>query len=404
MRTLLKRLAFASLLLAAAFLPAQTTDEDLQNVLYKLDHGESVEHLLINLSDINFATGTATLESGAKGYLDQVAKLLRSVPNMNLMIKGHADNTGSASVNQRLSTERATAVQNYLIQQNIAANRLKSQGFGSSMPLNENTSAEGRAKNRRVELEILKTETVKALQDVIVLRNGERVGAIVRNFDRNQITYRQFSDDSEQRVASARVEKIIFADGREVLFEMPPSPAKPAPETKPKRDFNFRPFAESEAFHPGQFVLGMGIGVENNIGIRYRDHKISLPPLWMVAELPLKHNVGVGISAGLMRWHPNQNKDEAELLYYSVAPRVAYHFNLGPSLDLYTGLAITARFVNLKAEREGTDPLSITNNRIDVGLLGGIRYYFNKVLGLYGEYGNDNVACARIGLSLRFGR
>ncbi|MDO8971409.1 MAG: OmpA family protein, partial [Saprospiraceae bacterium] len=202
MRTLQKYLALTAFLLVSALLQAQTTDEDLQNVLYKLDHGESVEHILINLSDINFATGTATLASGAKGYLDQVAKLLRSVPNMNLMIKGHADNTGSATVNERLSTERAAAVQNYLIQQNISANRLKSQGYGSSLPVSENTSAEGRAKNRRVELEILKTESVKALQDVIVMRNGERVGAIVRNYDRNQITYRQFSDAAEQKVAS----------------------------------------------------------------------------------------------------------------------------------------------------------------------------------------------------------
>lgn len=400
MRTLQKHLVLVSLLVSTAFLQAQTTEEDLQNVLYKLDHGESVEHLLINLSDINFATGTATLESGAKGYLDQVAKLLRSVPNMTLMIKGHADNTGSAAANQRLSTERANAVQNYLIQQNIAASRLKSQGFGSSMPLTDNTSADGRAKNRRVELEILKTETVKALQDIIVLRNGERVGAIVRNFDRNQITYRQFSDNSEQKVATARVEKIIFADGREVFFDLP---ASPTPETKPKRDFQFKPFAQSEAFHPGQFVLGLGIGVENNIGVRYRDHKISLPPLWAVAELPLKHNVGVGLSAGMMRWHPKQSKDEATLLYYSFAPRVAYHFNLGPNLDLYTGLAITARFVSLNVEREGFDQIAVTNHRIDVGLFSGIRYYFNNFFGLYGEYGNDNVACARIGISLRFG-
>ncbi len=400
MRTLQKYLALTAFLLVSALLQAQTTDEDLQNVLYKLDHGESVEHILINLSDINFATGTATLASGAKGYLDQVAKLLRSVPNMNLMIKGHADNTGSATVNERLSTERAAAVQNYLIQQNISANRLKSQGYGSSLPVSENTNAEGRAKNRRVELEILKTESVKALQDVIVMRNGERVGAIVRNYDRNQITYRQFSDAAEQKVASARVEKIIFADGREVWFDQPNTPAKP--ETKPKRALNFRPFAESKSFHPGQFVLGLGIGVENNIGIRYRDHKVGLPPVWMVAELPLKHNVGVGIAGGAMTWQPKQSESTSEFLYYSIAPRVAYHFNLGQSVDLYTGLAITARFIKLEAIRPGADPVVITNHRIDAGLFGGIRYYFNQFLGIYGEYGNDNVACARLGLSLRF--
>ncbi len=403
MRTLQKYIALAALLFVANMLPGQTPDEDLRNVFYKLDHGESVEHLLINLSDINFATGTANLESGAKTYLDQVAKLLRSVPNMSLMVKGHADNTGSVTANEKLSTDRASSVRNYLILQNIASIRLNAQGFGSSLPVSENTTSEGRAKNRRVELEILKIETVKALQDVIVLRNGERVGAIVRNYDMSQITYRQFSDAAEQKVATARVEKIVFADGREVRFDLPATAQKPT-GNKPNRKFSFRPFAESESFHPGQFVLGLGLGVENNVGIKYRDSKVSLPPVWAVLELPLKHNVGVGLSGGAMMWQPKQNDGRSEFLYYSFAPRVAYHFNLGSNVDLYTGLAITARFVNLKAEREGMSPISITNNRIDAGLFGGIRYYFNRTLGIYGEYGNDNVACARIGISLRFGR
>jgi outer membrane protein OmpA-like peptidoglycan-associated protein len=403
MRTLTKYLMLASLLLMSVGMSAQTPDAELQTVLQKLDRGESVEHILINLGDINFATATASLEPGAKTYLDQVAKLLRSVPNMNLMIKGHADNTGSATANEKLSSDRATAVRNYLIMQNIAAIRLKAQGFGSSLPVAENTTSDGRAKNRRVELEILKIETVKALQDIIVLRNGERVGAIVRNYDMSQITYRQFSDAAEQKVATVRVEKIIFADGREVRFDLPATAQKPT-ENKPKRKFSFRPFAESESFHPGQFVLGLGLGVENNVGIKYRDSKVSLPPVWAVLELPLKHNVGVGLSGGAMMWQPKQSDGNSELIYYSFAPRVAYHFNLGPKVDLYTGLAITARFVNLEVEREGMTSISITNNRIDAGLFSGIRYYFNNTLGLYGELGRDNVACARIGISLRFGR
>jgi len=404
MRTHLKYLMLASLLLMSVGMFAQTPDEELQTVLQKLDRGESVEHILIHLGDINFATATATLEPGAKTYLDKVAKLLRSVPNMSLMIKGHADNTGSAAVNERLSSERASAVRNYLILQNIASIRLNAQGFGSSLPVSENTSAEGRAKNRRVELEILKNETVKALQDVIVLRNGERIGGIVRNYDMRLINYRQFSDAVEKQIATAQVEKIVFADGREVRFDAPATAQKPVPATKPKRSFSFNPFAKSESFHPGQFVLGLGLGVENNVGIKYRDHQVSLPPVWTVLELPLKHNVGVGISAGAMMWQPKQNEGNSEFIYYSIAPRVAYHFNLGSKVDLYTGLAITARFVNLKAAREGAEPLSITNNRIDAGIFGGIRYYFNRAFGLYGEYGNDNVACARIGISLRFGR
>lgn len=402
MRTIKKYLSLAALLWLAVCAQAQTPDDELQTVFQKLDRGESVEHMLIHLGDINFATGTAALEPAAKTYLDKVAKLLRSVPNMTLLVKGHADNTGSATVNERLASDRASAVRNYLILQGIAAIRLSAQGFGSSMPVSENTSAEGRAKNRRVELEILKSETVKNLHDVIVLRNGERIGAIVRNYDMGRVTYRQFSDANEQQIPTAQVEKIIFADGRVVEFALADN-AKPAPAPREKTPSKFNPFGRSAAFHPGQFVMGLGLGVENNVGIKYRDSEVKLPPVWAVLELPLKHNLGVGVSAGAMRWQPKSNDDDTQFIYYSVAPRVSYHFNLGRNFDLYTGLAITARFVNLKAERENANPVSITNHRIDVGLLGGLRYYFNNVLGLYGEYGNDNVACARIGLALRFG-
>lgn len=404
MNTMHRILVLAILALAPAVMEAQNTEQDLQAVLQKLDRGESAEHMLIQLSDINFATGTANLEPAAKSYLDQVAKLLRSVPNMNLMIGGHADNTGSAAVNERLSSERANAVQNYLIVQRIAASRLQAKGFGSSAPVAENTTPEGRAKNRRVALEILKTETVKSLQDVIVLRDGTRLGVIVRNYDLQLVHYRQFTDATERQIATEQVEKIIFADGREVRFDRPAAPAKPLAQSKPKSQFKFALFEESEAFHPGQFVFGLGLGLENNIGIRYRDQQVGLPPVWAVLELPLQHNLGIGISGGAMMWSPKENQDGAQFIYYSIAPRAAYHFNLGPRVDLYTGLSVNARFVHLKAEREGTDPLSITNHRIDAGFFGGLRFYFNRFFGLYGEYGNDNVACARLGISMRFGQ
>lgn len=399
MRTFVKFLGFLTLMCFCSSTQGQSTEQDLQRVLQQLDRGESAEHMLINLSDINFATGAATLEPAAKSYLDQVAKLLRSAANMRLLIKGHADNTGSAAVNERLSTERANAVQNYLMMQNISAARLSAQGFGSSKPITENTTAEGRGKNRRVELEILKSETVKMVQDVIVLRNGERIGGIVRSYDQSSIRYRQFSDVTEKQIATKEVEQIIFTDGRVVRFDQPQPSATPSKST---RSNSYNPFATSAAFHPGQFIIGLGMGVDNNIGIRYRDNKIQIPPVWMLAELPLKHNVGVGISGGLMTWSPKSSEGES-FRYFTVSPRVAYHFNIVKQVDFYAGLAVTGRFATLQAEREG-NPLTIRNSQYDAGMLVGLRYYFNNFLGLQGEYGDDNISCARLGLSLRFGR
>jgi outer membrane protein OmpA-like peptidoglycan-associated protein len=401
MHTRKKYLILAVCLWVYAFAIGQNPELDLQKVLEKLDRGESVEHMQINLGDINFAIGTATLEQGAKSYLDKVAKLLQSAPNMGLLIKGHADNTGSAAVNEKLSTDRANAVRNHLLAQNIAAERLEAKGFGSSMPVADNQTPLGRAKNRRVELEILKRTEAAALQDVVVLRNGVRIGAIVRTFDTSRIYYRQFGNIAEQQITVGQVEKILFADGRVVHFDAPVA-TRQAPSPKPaRRGYSFDPFGESEAFHRGQFVLGLGAGIGNNVGIRTNDNTLMLPPVWLTLELPIGHNLGVGLSAGAMMWSP-KNDDAARLSYFSLAPRVAYHLNLGSSIDLYGGVAVTGRLVTLEAERQGS-PVSVSKNNVDAAAFGGIRYYFSRFFGLCGEFGNDNVSCVRLGLSLRFG-
>ena len=402
MRTLKKNLILIASLLVCASAFGQNPESDLQKVLEKLDRGESVEHMHINLGDINFAIGTATLERGAKAYLDKVAQLLKSAPNMDLLIKGHADNTGSAAVNEKLATDRANSVRNHLLAQGIAVERLESKGFGSSMPIADNQSPLGRAKNRRVELEILKRTEAAALQDIIVLRNSARIGAIVRTFDTSRIYYRQFGNAVEQQIAVSEVEKILFADGRVVHFDAPVVAARQTPSSKPvRRGYSFDPFGESEAFHPGQFVISLGAGIGNNLGIRAAENKLNLPPVWIMAELPIGHNLGVGLSAGAMLWSP-KGDDAAKFTYYSIAPRAAYHINLGSRIDLYGGGAVTGRLVTLNVERQ-EGALSISKNNVDAAAFAGLRYYFGSFFGLCGEFGNDNVSCARLGLSLRFG-
>jgi outer membrane protein OmpA-like peptidoglycan-associated protein len=396
---------FLASLVLPALLYAQSSQDELQSALQMLDRGESAEHLVLNLGDINFASGKAALGSQGKAYLDQVAQLLKAAPNMDLMIKGHADNTGSAAINEQLSSGRAIAVRNYLIGKGIAENRLQARGFGSSNPIADNSTTEGRAKNRRVEMEILRNETVQTVQDLIVLRNGQRIGAMVRYYDEQQVAYRQFSSADEQQIGTGQVEKIIFADGREVSFDQPLAeapPAAPSPAS-PQRSFSFRPFATAEAFHQGQFVISGGLGLGSNIGIGYRDNRISLPPVWMVLELPIGHNLGLSMAGGVMRWAPKESEGVI-FSYYTLAPRLAYHFNLGSTIDLYAGAAVNGRLVNLEVERLDGEPLTDSNYKIDASLFVGIRYYLNDALGLYGEYGGDGPACAKIGMALRLGR
>ena len=400
MRTISTCCLLAAAILLAPQAQGQTAEDDLQAVLQKLNAGEPVENMTIQLGDINFATGTANLQPGAKTYLNKVAKLLKLATNINLYIKGHADNTGTAALNQQLSADRASAVMNYLILQNIEAGRLEAKGFGSDVPMADNLSPEGRAKNRRVELEILKKESVKAVQDLIVLLNGERIGAAVTSYDKQQISYRQFTDGTAQQISTRQVEKIVFADGGVIYFNLPAGTAGGGSEDG---GFSFRPFAESAAFHQGQFVVGAGIGTGNNAGISYKDNKVSLPPLWLVLELPLRHNIGVGLSAGMMRWSPKSAEGDA-FSYLAISPRLAYHLNLAKPLDLYAGLALTVRSASLASERPGAEPFRLRNTEPGAAWFAGIRYYFNQVLGAYGEYGGDNVSCARLGLAFRFGK
>jgi outer membrane protein OmpA-like peptidoglycan-associated protein len=395
-----------ALVLLPTLLPAQTPPEELQRALQMLDQGESVEHLVLNLGDINFATGKAALGSQGKAYLDQIARLLKAAPNMELMIRGYADNTGSAATNEQLSVSRAINVRNYLIGKGIAEKRLQARGLGSSNPIADNSTPEGRAKNRRVEMEILRNETVQTVQDIIVLRDGQRIGAMVQSYDAQQVAYRQFSSADEQQIATGQVEKIIFADGREVHFDQPlpeaHPPAAPSPAA-PQRRSSFRPFATAEAFHQGQFVIGGGLGLGSNIGIGYRDHRVSLPPVWMVLELPIGHNLGLSLAGGAMRWSPKESED-ATFSYYTLAPRLAYHLNLGSTIDLYAGAAINGRLVTLEVERLDGEPLTDSNHKIDASLFVGLRYYLNNTLGIYGEYGGDGPACAKFGLALRLGQ
>ena len=79
-------------------------------------------------------------------------KLLQDNPDLKLRVEGHTDNVGAKAANQLLSQKRAQAVMGWLIANGIDASRLTAQGFGDSKPVGDNSTEDGRAKNRRVEL------------------------------------------------------------------------------------------------------------------------------------------------------------------------------------------------------------------------------------------------------------
>lgn len=113
---------------------------------------EMVRDLRKLQSEIRFQTGSAVLESSSLPVLDKVVALIQELGDVKLRIEGHTDNKGKAEKNQALSAERAQAVKNYLVSKGIAETLLSVQGFGSLRPIDSNNTPEGRAHNRRTEI------------------------------------------------------------------------------------------------------------------------------------------------------------------------------------------------------------------------------------------------------------
>jgi outer membrane protein OmpA-like peptidoglycan-associated protein len=109
----------------------------------------------IALRNIFFDTGKATLRAESNTELERLVKLMKDAPKLKVEISGHTDNTGSNAINEQLSQDRAQAVVDYLVKKGIASDRLTAMGYGSSVPVASNNSAEGRQQNRRTEFKIL---------------------------------------------------------------------------------------------------------------------------------------------------------------------------------------------------------------------------------------------------------
>jgi outer membrane protein OmpA-like peptidoglycan-associated protein len=107
------------------------------------------------LRDLQFASDSSVLTGGAQVRLAPLASFLSKQPDARIQIAGHTDSQGSDSYNQDLSARRAGSVGAYLISTGVDAGRIDSIGFGESVPVSSNTTAAGRAINRRVEVTIL---------------------------------------------------------------------------------------------------------------------------------------------------------------------------------------------------------------------------------------------------------
>ncbi len=100
---------------------------------------------------IRFDVGKATLKPESMGIINEVVEMMQDHPELNFSIEGHTDSDGDDASNLKLSEERANTVKNTMVKLGISSDRLSTKGFGESVPMDTNSSPEGKANNRRVE-------------------------------------------------------------------------------------------------------------------------------------------------------------------------------------------------------------------------------------------------------------
>lgn len=124
----------------------------LQQFNSVLETRDTERGLIVNMGDILFDVGKATLKPAAREKLARLAGLCLAYPGLRLSSEGHTDNVGGEDMNQKLSEKRAEAVRSYLVEQGIPDANINSVGMGMTLPIASNDTAQGRQRNRRVEL------------------------------------------------------------------------------------------------------------------------------------------------------------------------------------------------------------------------------------------------------------
>ncbi len=104
------------------------------------------------LRGVHFALDSAEILPRSYPILDENVRMLQKHPNVSVRVVGHTDSTGTDKYNQGLSERRANSVMNYFISKGVSSSRLSSEGRGESAPIADNSTKEGRAQNRRIEL------------------------------------------------------------------------------------------------------------------------------------------------------------------------------------------------------------------------------------------------------------
>ena len=131
----------------AAVVAAQAPSPAVQAATSRIDE-------VLKNKVVEFRSRSATLTSTGLATLAEISPVLKDNPKLKFEAQGHTDSTGTEPVNLALSQARAETVKAYLVRQGVAPNRISAKGYGSSQPVADNTTAAGRARNRRMAFKI----------------------------------------------------------------------------------------------------------------------------------------------------------------------------------------------------------------------------------------------------------
>lgn len=120
--------------------------------------GEGINVTFDEASGVYFDTEKYNINAKSQETLNKLVGIFKEYPKSNILVEGHTDDTGSDSYNLTLSKNRAQAVTSYLVNNGVSSGRFDTKWYGEAQPKYDNTTADGRAKNRRVELAIVANE------------------------------------------------------------------------------------------------------------------------------------------------------------------------------------------------------------------------------------------------------
>ena len=123
--------------------------------------GEGINVTFNEDAGVYFDTNKSNVKGTSATTLNKLAQIFQEYPKTNILIEGHTDSAGPEDYNMKLSKQRAESVSNYLISKGIDSNRFTTKWYGEAQPRADNETAEGKAKNRRVELAIVASEELK---------------------------------------------------------------------------------------------------------------------------------------------------------------------------------------------------------------------------------------------------